>query len=66
MTKQENDGIKDVLSENLAEGDRVVGNNGQLSPKIEWVDWLPLSVNEEDFQDTCKQQTEQWENEAEK
>ena len=30
--------IKEVLSENLAEGYRIVRDNGELSPIIEWVD----------------------------
>ena len=65
MKKQVNDATKDVLSENIGKGGRTVRNNGNPSPIIEWVDWVPLSVNEEDFQDTCKQQTAQWENEVE-
>lgn len=50
MTKQVNDKIKDVLSENLGEGYRIVRDNGDLSPMIEWVDWVPLSEDEEDYQ----------------
>ena len=50
MTKQVNDKIKDILSENLGEGCRIVRNNGELSPMIEWVDWVPLSEDDEDYQ----------------
>lgn len=46
------DNIKEVLSENLGEGYRIVRNNGELSPIIEWVDWVNQSkdaYDEEDF-----------------
>jgi len=41
--------IQDVLSENLGEGYRIVRDNGELSPAIEWVDWVPKSDDEEDI-----------------
>ena len=50
MTKQANEKIEDVLSENLGEGYRIVRSNGELSPMIEWVDWVPKSDDEEDYQ----------------
>ena len=50
MSKQVNDKIENVLSENLGEGYRIVRDNGDLSPMIEWVDWVPLSNDERDFQ----------------
>ena len=34
------DKIEDVLSENLGEGYRIVRDNDELSPIIEWVDWV--------------------------
>lgn len=34
------DKIEDVLSENLGEGYRIVRDNDELSPMIEWVDWV--------------------------
>ena len=38
------DKIEDVLSENLGEGYRIVRDNDELSPIIEWVDWVnPVS-----------------------
>lgn len=40
--------IKEVLSENLGEGYRIVKENGDLSPKIEWVDWINQSKDEYD------------------
>ena len=43
------DKIEDVLSENLGEGYRIVRDNGELSPAIEWVDWVQQSENEEDI-----------------
>jgi len=43
------DKIEDVLSENLGEGYRIVRDNGDLSPMIEWVDWVQQSENEEDI-----------------
>ena len=36
--------IEFVLSENLGEGFRIVYENGQTSPVIEWVDWVQLSA----------------------
>ena len=44
-----NDKIEDVLSENLGEGYRIVHENGQLSPSIEWVDWIQQSEDENDI-----------------
>ena len=41
--------VEDVLSENLGEGYRIVRENGELSPAIEWVDWVQQSENEEDI-----------------
>ncbi len=35
--------IKEVLSENLGEGYRIVRDNGELSPIIEWVDQINQS-----------------------
>ncbi|PQJ63533.1 hypothetical protein BTO10_01565 [Vibrio chagasii] len=42
--------IEFVLSENLGEGFRIVYENGQTSPVIEWVDWVQLSDDENDIQ----------------
>lgn len=44
----ENEKIVDVLSENLGEGYRIVGENGELSPMIEWVDWVSQSDDDDD------------------
>ena len=33
------DKVEDVMSEFLGEGYRIVGDDGALSPAIEWVDW---------------------------
>ena len=33
------DKIEDVMSELLGEGYRIVEDNGELSPVIDWVDW---------------------------
>ena len=41
--------IEDVLSENLGEGYRIVRTNGELSPTIEWVDWIQQSDDETDI-----------------
>ena len=41
--------VKDVLSENLGEGYRIVMDNDELSPMIEWVDWVQQSENGEDI-----------------
>ena len=40
--------IKEVLSENLGEGYRIVRENGELSPIIEWVDWVNKSKDDYD------------------
>ena len=42
------DKIEDVLSENLGEGYRIVRDNDELSPMIEWVDLVNQSENGED------------------
>ena len=34
------DKIEAVMSEFLGEGYRIVGDDGTLSPAIEWVDWV--------------------------
>lgn len=34
------DGIEEVLAEDLGEGYRIVREAGGLSPMIEWVDWI--------------------------
>ena len=34
------DKIEDVMSELLGEGYRIVEDNGDLSPVIDWVDWI--------------------------
>ena len=34
------DKIEAVMSEFLGEGYRIVGDDGVLSPAIEWVDWV--------------------------
>lgn len=44
-----NEKIEGVLSEHLGEGYRIVQSNGELSPKIEWVDWVQQSDNEDDI-----------------
>ncbi|MGF1705483.1 hypothetical protein [Enterovibrio baiacu] len=44
------DKIKDVLSENLGEGFKVVDENGGMTAAIEWVDWVQLSDDENDIQ----------------
>ena len=43
------DKIQDVLSENLGEGYRIVRDNGELSPIIEWIDWVQQSDNDDDI-----------------
>ena len=43
------DKIENVLSENLGEGYRIVRNTGELSPMIEWVEWVQQSEDEEDI-----------------
>lgn len=40
--------IKEVLSENLGEGYRIVRDNGELSPIIEWVDQINQSKDDYD------------------
>lgn len=40
--------IKEVLSENLGEGYRIVRDNEELSPIIEWVDWVNQSKDDYD------------------
>ncbi|MDD1784477.1 hypothetical protein LRP49_25215 [Enterovibrio sp. ZSDZ35] len=42
--------IKDVLSENLGEGFKIVDENGEMTAAIEWVDWVQLSDDENDIQ----------------
>lgn len=42
--------IETVLSENLGEGYQIIRENGELSPMIEWVDWVPKSDDEDDIQ----------------
>ncbi|WP_394212875.1 hypothetical protein [Enterovibrio calviensis] len=44
------DKIKDVLSENLGEGFKIVDENGEMTAAIEWVDWVQLSEDENDIQ----------------
>lgn len=41
--------IQNVLSENLGEGYQIVHENGELSPMIEWVDWVQQSDDAEDI-----------------
>ena len=41
--------IQDVLSENVGEGYRIIRENGELSPMIEWVDWVQQSEDEGDI-----------------
>lgn len=41
--------IEEVLSENLGEGYRIVIENGDLSPTIEFVDWIQQSDDNEDY-----------------
>ena len=43
------DKIEDVLSENLGEGYRILWDNNELSPIIEWVDWVQQSDDPEDI-----------------
>ena len=42
------DKIEDVMSEFLGEGYRIVGDDGALSPVIEWVDWVCDSDDDND------------------
>lgn len=35
-----NDKIEEVFAEDLGEGYRIVRESGELSPVIEWVDWI--------------------------
>ena len=46
------DKIEDVMSELLGEGYRIVEDNGELSPVIDWVDWT------EDPEDEDKEKVE--------
>ena len=46
------DKIEDVMSELLGEGYRIVEDNGDPSPIIDWVDWI------EDPEDEDKEQVE--------
>ena len=41
--------IKNVLSENLGEGYRIIRDNGELSAPISWVDWVMQSDDEDDI-----------------
>ena len=41
--------IKNVLSENLGEGYRIIRDNGELSAQISWVDWVMQSDDEDDI-----------------
>jgi len=43
------DKIEEVESENLGEGYRIIQDNDQLSPAIEWVDWVQQSNDEKDI-----------------
>ena len=40
--------IENVMSELLGEGYRIVRDNGELSPMIEWVDWAGDPDDEDD------------------
>lgn len=42
------DKVEDVMSEFLGEGYRIVGDDGALSPAIEWVDWVCDSDDDND------------------
>ena len=42
------DKIEAVMSEFLGEGYRIVGDDGALSPAIEWVDWVCASDDNDD------------------
>ncbi len=42
------DKVEDVMSEFLGEGYRIVGDDGTLSPAIEWVDWVCDSDDDND------------------
>ena len=41
------DKIEDVMSELLGEGYRIVEDNGELSPVIDWVDWTEDPADED-------------------
>ena len=41
------DKIEDVMSELLGEGYRIVEDNGELSPVIDWVDWTEAPEDED-------------------
>ena len=46
------DKIEAVMSEFLGEGYRIVGDDGALSPAIEWVDWVCDSDDDNDDGDS--------------
>lgn len=46
------DKIEDVMSELLGEGYRIVEDNGELSPVIDWVDWTEDPEDKETVQVT--------------
>lgn len=46
------DKIEAVMSEFLGEGYRIVGDDGTLSPAIEWVDWVCDSDDDNDDGDS--------------
>ena len=41
--------IEHVLAENLGEGYRILFENGEYSPTIEWVEWIQQSEDEADI-----------------
>ena len=45
------DKIEAVMSEFLGEGYRIVGDDGALSPAIEWVDWVCDPDNDDNDDD---------------
>ena len=45
------DKIEAVMSEFLGEGYRIVGDDGTLSPAIEWVDWVCDPDNDDNDDD---------------
>lgn len=48
ITKENFKYSEDVLSENLGEGYQIVWDNGELSPMIDWIDWVNQSKNDDD------------------
>ncbi len=42
--------IEEVNAEDLGEGYCIVDENGELSPVIDWVEWVQLSDDEDDVQ----------------